>query len=300
MELRPLRTLVSIADQGSFAAAADSLGLTQSAISLQIKGLEDSLGRRLFDRSHRPPQLTELGQQLVVEARQILSLYDRIFENDSGILTGDLVLGAVPTALGSIMPPALAALRAQHPQLSIRVISGLSEELATQLRAGSLDASLASEPQHLAEGLRARPIRQDPLVVIAPMETKGQADRILLEENPFIQFSRRAWAGEQIDQALRERKIAVKRAMEIDSLEAIIEMVRHRLGVSVVPLPFGRRPEDLGLRALPFGNPPLTRPLVLLERNDSPKSHLITALNQALRRVAAQEHSFLEKLLSKR
>lgn len=294
MELRPLRTLVSIADQGSFAAAAESLGLTQSAISLQVKALEQTLGRRLFDRSHRPPQLTELGQQLVVEARQILSLYDRIFVSNSDLLAGDLVLGAVPTALGSIMPPALAALRAQHPQLSIQVVSGLSEELATQLRAGNLDASLASEPQHLAEGLHARPIRQDPLVVIAPLDTKGKGDRELLEGNPFIQFSRRAWAGEQIDRALRERNIAVVRAMEIDSLEAIIEMVRHRLGVSVVPLPFGRRPEALGLRALPFGNPPLTRALVLLERNDSPKSRLIAALGQALRSVAAQERPFLE------
>ncbi len=292
MELRPLRTLVSIADQGSFAAAAESLGLTQSAISLQIKGLEENLGRQIFDRAHRPPKLTESGQQLVVEARQILSLYDRIFDRDSGgLLTGELVLGAVPTALGSIMPPALATLRMQHPQLSIRVISGLSDELAGQLRAGGLDASLASEPQHLAEGLRARPIRQDPLVVIAPLEIGGKSDRELLEGNPFIQFSRRAWAGEQIDQALRERNIAVKRAMETDSLEAIIEMVRHRLGVSVVPLPYGRRPEALSLRALPFGAPPLTRALVLLERSDSPKGRLIAALGQALRRVTAQETS---------
>jgi len=296
MELRPLRTLVSIADQGSFAAAAESLGLTQSAISLQVKGLEESLGRPLFDRSHRPPRLTEAGRQLVVEARQILSLYDRIFAGVAGgLLSGELVLGAVPTALGSIMPPALAALRASHPQLSIRVVSGLSNELAEQLRAGSLDASLASEPQHLPEGLRARPIRQDPLVVIAPPDVPGSGDRELLESQPFIQFSRRAWAGEQIDQALRERGIMVRRAMEIDSLEAILEMVRHRLGVSVVPLPYGRRPESLGLRALPFGNPPLIRPLVLLERADSPKSRLIAALRQALRRLAADEPLYLEE-----
>lgn len=294
MELRPLRTLVSIADQGSFAAAAESLGLTQSAISLQVKALEESLGRALFDRGHRPPRLTEAGRQLVVEARQILSLYDRIFAGEDNLLSGELVLGAVPTALGGIMPPALVALRASHPQLSIRVVSGLSNELADQLRAGSLDASLASEPQHLPEGLRARPIRQDPLVVIAPPDVPGNRDRELLESQPFIQFSRRAWAGEQIDQALRERGIAVRRAMEIDSLEAILEMVRHRLGVSVVPLPYGRRPESLGLRALPFGNPPLTRPLVLLERADSPKSRLIAALGQALRRVAAQEPPYLE------
>ncbi len=296
MELRPLRTLVSIADYGSFAAAAETLGLTQSAVSLQIKALEVSLGQSLFDRSHRPPQLTEQGRQLVVEARQILSLYDRLFQADGdGMLAGELALGAVPTALGSIMPPALATLRTQHPKLSIRVTSGLSEELAGLLRSGSLDAALVSEPQHLAEGLLARQVYQDPLVVIAPPETKGKSDRDLLEANPFIQFSRRAWAGEEIDRALRERHIAVQRAMEIDSLEAIIEMVRHRLGVSVVPLPFGRRPEQLGLRALPFGDPPLMRPLVLLERAESPKNRLIAALGQALRSIGKSQNSLLKE-----
>ena len=294
MELRPLRTLVAIAEHGSFAAAALSLGLTQSAISLQMKALEESLGRRLFERKHRPPKLTEQGRLLVAEARQILSLYDRIFATDESLLAGDLVLGAVPTALGSIMPPALAGLRAQHPQLSIRVTSGLSEELATQLRSRELDAALASAPQHLAEGLRARTIRRDPLAVIAPLEMAGNRDRDLLERHPFIQFSRRAWAGEDIDRALRERNIQVKRAMEIDSLEAIFEMVRHHLGVSIVPLPFGRRPQAEGLRALPFGRPPLTRALVLLERSDSPKAALIGALASALTGVDRGDANFLK------
>lgn len=283
MELRPLRTLVAIADLGSFAAAADSLGLTQSAISLQVKALETSLGQALFDRSHRPPQLTERGRQLAIEARQLLSLYARLFDGgEDSPLSGELNLGAVPTALGGIMPPALAALRAQHPQLSIRVTSGLSDELAGLLRSGALDAALTSEPQHLAEGLVARPICRDPFLVIAPPEAEGRSERALLEGNPFIQFSRRAWAGEQIDRALRERGILVRRVMEIDSLEAIIEMVRHRLGVAVVPLPFGRRPAELGLRALPFGDPPLYRALALLERSEGGKHRLIAALGKAL------------------
>jgi len=288
VELRPLRTLVAIADHGSFAAAAETLALTQSAVSLQVKILEEGLGQRLFDRAFRPPRLTDRGQQVVVEARQLLSLYDRLFAADQAdVLAGDLNLGAVPTALGSIMPPALASLRAQHPQLAIRVTSGLSDELAALLQAGSIDAALVSRPQHLAEGLLARPIREDPLMVISPPEKRERSDRALLEGNPFIQFSRRAWAGEQIDRALRERGIVVRRAMEIDSLEAIIEMVRHRMGVAIVPLPFGREPARLGLRALPFGDPPLTRSLVLLERTGSPKNRLIAVLAKALRGVTA-------------
>ncbi|MEO1190989.1 MAG: LysR family transcriptional regulator [Pseudomonadota bacterium] len=287
MELRPLRSLVAIADQGSFAAAADRLGLTQSAISLQIKALEEQHGQTLFDRSHRPPILTEAGRQLVVEARHILVLYDRLFARGDAVVAGELTLGAVPTALGSILPPALAALRARHPQLAIRVTSGLSEELASQLRGGGLDGALVSDPQHLPEGLDAHEVQRDPLVVIAPPETEGATDLEILQRNPFIQFSRRAWAGEQIDRALRERGLTLTPAMEIDSLDAIIAMVRHRLGVSVVPLPFGRRPEDLGLRALAFGRPALYRSLVVLQPSESPKTLLLRTLRDALTAVVS-------------
>lgn len=287
MELRQLRTLVAIADYGSFAAAADAVGLTQSAVSLQIKHLEAELGTTLFDRRQRSPQLNNKGQVLVEQARKVVTLCDHMLQKaGSEALEGTLMLGAVPTMLGGILPEAFASLRDLYPNLHIKVSSGLSAELAARTRSGDINAAVVTEPQQLAEGLVAHKVAQEPLVVIAPPGVEGGSDRELLEAQPFIQFNRGAWAGQQIDQHLKSRKIRVSLGMEIDSLEAIARMVRQGLGVSVVPMPSGPDPIFAGLKWLPFGDPPLQRCLVVIERQGNPQSHLVSLLVEVLRRLS--------------
>lgn len=283
MELRQLRTMLAIADYGSFAAAADAVNLTQSAISLQIKNLEDELGFELFDRRHRPPVLNESGMQLVEHARKVVKTCDEISRlGGSDRLKGSLVLGAVPTTLTGIVPIALAAMRKRHPGLHIKVKSGLSVDLVGQLRSGDIDAALVSEPMQGADGLQSRRIAFEPLAVIAPPEIDGELDSELLEAAPYIQFNKRAWAGQQIDQHLKDRRIRVRVNMEIDSLEAIARMVRHGLGVSVIPLSTRAAPLSSGLKWVAFGTPPLYRNLVLMQRHANPKAPLADALIEIL------------------
>ena len=289
MEVRQFKTLVAIADYGSFAAAADAVGLTQSAISLQIKNLEDELGIELFDRRHRPPVLNTKGTLLVEHARTIVTTCDLIARLGAGnVLEGSLVFGAVPTSLGGIVPEALAAMREQHPNLHISVKSGLSLELAGQVRSGEIDAALVTEPTQLTNGVEMTAIAREPLVVIAPPNFDGESDRELLDRAPFIQFNKRTWAGQQIHQHLIDRAIHVKLGMEIDSLEAIARMVRHGLGVSVIPVSQRAPQIASGLKWLPFGEPPLFRNLVLIHRSSHHKDALVKALIQNLTMTAAR------------
>ncbi len=284
MELRQLRTLVAIAEHGTFAAAADAVGLTQSAVSLQIKALEDELGAPLFDRGRRPPQLNERGRALMRHARQVVEICNRITARaEEGGLAGMLVLGAVPTSFSGLLPKALSILRESHPRLHIQLSSGLSAELTVRVRAGELDAALVSEPMRLGEGLTAHAICREPLIVIAPPGTEGQSERELLESGPFIQFSRKAWVGRQIDQHLRDRGIRTVQSMEIDSLEAIVQMVAHGLGVSVVPRHLCGPNMPADFRCLPFGEPPQYRSLVIIERETSAQAPLVGALTEVLR-----------------
>ncbi len=291
MELRQLKTLVAITDFGTFAAAADAIGVTQSAVSLQIKGLEREIGTEIFDRRHRPPLLNDKGRSLVEQARKVLELCENIArQGGNEPLRGVLAFGAVPTCVGSILPPALAMMRARHPKLHIRVTSGLSAELAAATRAGELDAAIVSEPARLADGLVAERITREPLLVIAPPDVSGETDKELLEAASFIQFSRRAWAGQLIDRNLRDRKIRVNRGMEIDSLDAITRMVGFGLGVSVVPMPRTAMGILDSLKWLPFGDPPLHRSLVMIERLSSPQSQLVEALTGVLRQVSTAQN----------
>ena len=288
MELRQLKTLVAIADFGSFASAADAIGLTQSAISLQIKGLEQEIGAEIFDRRHRPPLLNDKGRTLVEQARKVLKLCDDISSQGANApLEGVLTFGAVATSIASILPPALAMMRQRHPKLNIRVTSGLSAELAAATRTGQLDAAIVSEPVQLADGLKANHITREPLLVIAPPDVPGTTDKELLEATSYIQFSPQAWAGQYIDRCISDRKIRVKRGMEIDSLDAVTRMVSFGLGVSIVPVPHTESAMLDRLKCLPFGDPPLYRTLVMIERQSSPQTNLVAALTDVLRQVSA-------------
>ena len=288
MELRQLRTLVMIADQGSFAGAAGVAGLTQSAVSLQVKMLEDELDCKLFDRTFRPPVLNARGEAAVARARTIVALCDELARTsgDAGQLQGTVTIGAVTSSLAGLVPEALAALRARHPGLHIKVISGLSDELAGAVRARELDAALLTEPERPVTGMDTHLVASEPLVVIAPPGTPGDSDEELLTALAFIQFNKRAWAGHKIQKNLKARAIKVKTGMEIDSLEAIARLVRQGLGVSIVPMPGGIPAFSSGLKWRAFGEPPLMRNLVVMERRAHGKAPLVSALVEVLRQVA--------------
>jgi DNA-binding transcriptional LysR family regulator len=128
-------------------------------------------------------------------------------------------------------------------------------------------------------GLDWHLIAAEPFVVIAPPNSIERDDVALLTQRPFIWFNRKTWAGAGIEAQLKTRKIKVNATMEIDSLEAISSMVREGLGVSIVPVCKGTRPEWDGLRAVPFGDPPFVREVgALIPSTPAPDALIIAFL----------------------
>ena len=297
MSIRFLRTFVTVAREGSFAAAAESLGLTQSAVSLQMKSLEEELRTELFDRTARRPTLNARGRALLERAEELVRLYDGLSEavSDEGDLAGMLVFGAVNTVATGVLPRALSLLKATHERLQTRVVSGLSAELVHQVDCGKIDAAIVSAPpSELDHDLVWHPLFDEPLVVIAPLrgsrdhgEAPAEADPChdagqLLESFPYIRFNRRAWAGRLIHGALRNRGIRVSESMELDSLEAIALMVSEGLGVSLVPLRRIAEPFPAPVKVVPFGDPPPCRTVGMVTRAGSARTALSDALAKAL------------------
>ena len=277
---RHLASLAAIADTGSFSAAGSALGRSHSAISLHIKALEDALNTRLVDRSVRPARLTADGEALAEHARRLEHVLEDIRTvGRSERLAGRLTVGIVPTAMVRLAPPALARLRAEHPDLALDIRTGLSSELAQAVRAGELDAAVLTEPHTVPDDLALHRVAEEPLVVIGPADATATRDVELLTAHRFIWFSRKTWAGQQIEHALAGRGIRVRAAMEVDSLEAIRSLVRHGLGVSIVPQ---TDPSPDGLTRLAFGNPQLKRRVALISRPATPKSRLLAVLQAAL------------------
>lgn len=282
MDLRHLKTLITIVETGSFAAAADRLHLTQSAISLHVKALEADTGRVLFDRSTRPPTLTPAGRRTLGPAREILGMWQTLSGQEPQSPSGRLKLGVVPTALTGFLPPALASLNRLAPELSVSVTSGLSAELVDLIGESQLDAAIVTEPDEIPPGLVWHPLVREPMVVLAPDTLTGDADADLLTQAPFLRFRRFAWAGRLIDRHLSERRLSVETMMELDSLEAIERLVASGLGVAVVPFRVGVALPH-GVRAVPFGRPTVTRSLGLVARSGNDfNATLLEALQAAI------------------
>ena len=284
MNLRALQSLVAIAEGGSFQQAAQRLGLSQSAVSMQIKALEERLGRILVDRASRPLRLSECGEAVLREARAMLEALARIeaLAEGTGDLAGTLFLGVIPTASTTLLPQALKALKTAHPRLGIRVESGLSGELTQKLAQGTLDAAIVTAPQTPDPAFARHLLVDEPLVLI---DLPGEGDPVDLDTargRPFIRFNRRAGVGEVIDRLLGQLGTDVETAMELDSIDAITRMVAEGLGIAIVPRSTLSPAMARRLRILPIDHPAARRWVVLLHEPGSRKARLIAPLVTAL------------------
>lgn len=289
MQLRQLRTLVAIADTGSFHAAAAKLGLTQAAVSMQMKSLEGSLQLELFERSVRPPRLNNTGQLLLEQVRDIVSSCDRLLDSSpvSSQLTGSIRIGTVP-GMSFILPQTLDNLHKAYRSLQVRVVSDTAHALVREVAQGRLDAAVVTQPQDLDQQLLSRPLLSEPLMVIAPRDLAGQSDAELLTGNPYIGYNRRAEVSRLIEQALGQRHIKVEPIMELDTLETFQLMVLHGLGVGILPISSIRDRFKEELIMVPFGSPALQRTISLVQRREHHRQIFLDTLYDALSRVAGE------------
>lgn len=292
MSIRHLKTLIAIADKGSFVEAAEAVFITQAAVSMQMKALEDELNMPLFDRTRRPPTLNEAGMSIVPKAREVVRNYEQLMETSAIFdkLSGQLSLGSVPTMLTGVLPTALASLRHSLPQLHIAVSSGLSSSLIAQVERGAIDAAIISEPPTERPGLSWTPFGIEPLIVIAPIDSPNDPPEVLLQTHPFIRFSKNAWVGQLIDEHLKNLGIVVNDTMELNTLEAISTMVYHGLGVSIVPQRNIQYPGALPLKRLSFTRKAPHRVLGLIEKENSAKAHLTKELITELAETMRKKH----------
>lgn len=237
MSIKHLRTLVSVHDSGSFLTASRELNVTLSTVSMQMKGLERELGAELFDRSHRPPKLTQAGVRLVEPARNLVKEYDNLVRQArfDEPLSGPVEIGAISTTTISLLPNALRLMAVQYPTAQIRVRTALTDDLIENVLSGQLDAALVTQPVDPPDGLRVVTVYSEELVVAGPAHL---ADRLSLEGldgTPFIRFVRRTGIGKIIDELLVRHGIRPDFRMEIDALEGILNMIASGLGASIVP-----------------------------------------------------------------
>ncbi len=282
--IRTLKTFLAVAQCGSFAAAGKQIGLTAAAVGLQIRTLEGELRQPLFDRSGRAVVFNTAGRELVAPVADLVARYEALATRTGGErLAGKLVMGALVSALMGAFADGLLALTRQHPLLEVKLLAGLSADFAQRVEHGELDAAIVTQPPlPPASHLVWTALYDEPMVLIAPRRPHFPvpADpRRMLAECPFLRFDRQAWTGHLVAQALVQAGVTAREGMELNSVEAIVALVRQGFGVSIVPqLANVQWSRDRSLRLVPLPAVDVKRRVGILERRQHSRQALTDAI----------------------
>src|SRR5436190_10086112 len=243
MDIRQLKAFVAIAESGTFTAGAVRVHVTQAAISMQIRQLENETGARLFVRAPRRVILTEAGEKLLERAYVILREHDAALEEMAaltGAHRGRLRIGSASAMVSADpLPQILRELKKRHEAVETSVVSGTSEELVRQVLAGELDAAFVSLPVE-ARGIQTELLSEDYLVGIASPRHKLANQKVIsayaLAGEKLILGERGGNTRRLIDQFFSHAGVTPKVVMELSRLAAIKRMVEEDMGVGIVPL----------------------------------------------------------------
>jgi DNA-binding transcriptional LysR family regulator len=288
--IRVLRTFIAVASEGSFAAAANRVALTQAAVGLQMRTLEADLRRPLFERQGKAVVLNDAGRELLPGVRQLVSQYDRMQASAPSHepMSGTVHLGAVVSAVRPLIMATLA-LKARHPALELHVSAAKSMELVAHVESGELDAAIAiREPGQTLAGLACTALYAEPMVLLTPRATTGGSVRALLQRHPFIRFDRSQHTGFLVERTLRKLKATPQEFLELNAIESIVELVRSGLGVSVLPLLRDARWQaDARLRVIEIAQAEARR-IALVQRREAANAAANAAVIGALVRQFRQ------------
>jgi DNA-binding transcriptional LysR family regulator len=241
LDAKLLRTFVTIVDLRSFTRAGRRLGLSQSAISQQIGGLERILGVKLLVRAGKGVRPTPAGEILLHYARQILQKVDeaqRVLTAYDATGSGVLRIGAGGAACEHLLPSVLQSFHAEFPRVELRVRSGPSRMSIAGLLEGDLDVGMVTLPVTESK-LRLLELGRDELVAIAAPShewaTRRRIEPRELADQPLLVYERRSSTFHIVERMLLEAGVFPRVVMEMDHLGAVSSMVRAGLGLAVVP-----------------------------------------------------------------
>ncbi|OZI55430.1 LysR family transcriptional regulator [Bordetella genomosp. 5] len=284
--IRELRTFLAVARDGTFTGAGRQLGLTQSAVSAQMRRLEDQLGVTLFERTGKSAVLNAHGREMVPQAEEMLALAERM-ASDVGAarVSGLLRIGAIASVQQDLLVRALASFRAAYPEVRVRLVPGVSLNLLGQVDSGEVDlAVLIRPPFSLPPELGWRSLVREPVLLAVPQACPEAPWRELITQQPFLRYDRSSFGGRVVDLFLKRHRLAVRDAIELDEIDALANLVRAGLGVAL--LPHARHLDLRGMRLLPLGDATLEREIGVIGRLPMERSPLAAKMVACLEEAA--------------
>jgi len=266
LDSRQVRAFCVLARTGSFTQSARELHLTQSAVSHSMKALERDVGCRLFDKLGKKLVLTQAGEQLLHHATRILQEMENARESMARLGKwgrGRLRLGASTTACQHVLPAVLREFKESFPDHSILIEPGDTPALVSALLRRRIDLALSLEAENEAQ-LEFHPLFTDELHFIVgalhPWALSRQVDRHEIARQNYVLYNRSSVTFRLIEDYFRLERLSLNTVIDLGNMEAIKELVKLGLGVSIVAPWIARREiEEGSIVALPLGRRRLRR-----------------------------------------
>ncbi len=298
MDLKQLEYFRHVAEFGSFTRAAAFLSVVQPALSRQIRQLELECGQNLLVRNGRGVTLTEAGTQLLEHARGILTQLGRAQQELNDRRNGDtghLTLGLPPSLGSNVTVPLVKAFRESLPNARLATAEGLSAYILEWLNSGRVDCALVYNAANQA-AFEAIPVLDEQLFFIAPRTARRESASITLAQladYPLVIPNRPHTMRMAVEHALAEVDRKIQVAHEIESIPAIIDLVRQGHGFAVLPINAVRStPWGDEVLAKPILAPTLTISLSMVTSSLRPKSRFMrNAMNLVCDTVRKEIHS---------
>jgi DNA-binding transcriptional LysR family regulator len=290
VNLRQVRAFMAVARFGSFTRAAQLLHLSQPALTVQIRQLEQGLGVRLFDRNTRTVSLTAVGRELIPAFQRLLQEFDAVVVNAKDLSAkrhGVVRLACLPSFASTILPGIIAGFRRRHPRVSFVLKDAVGKRILAMVRADEVDFGIgvadAEEP-----GLETLYLMQDRMHVVYPARHPlARTRKVTLEtvqQYPLVLMDPDSSVRAIVDAAFaRTGKLAMP-ACEATYMSSAIGMVRAGLGVTVLPSTAMELRANPRLRSKPIEDPGLTRRIAIVRK--------------ARRSLSPATESFIDELLA--
>lgn len=293
MNLRDLKYLIALIDHEHFGKAAENCFVSQPALSMQIKKLEQTLGIQLIERTNKSFLLTEHGKIIAEHARQVLSRVETMREFAKlakDPFSGELHLGIIPTLAPYLLPHVISGLTKAFPKLTIYLIEDKTSNLLTHLKQGKIDAALVALPV-VDESFSALPIFEEEFLLAVPKahtlskqkkvspSDLNNTSLLLLEEGHCLRDQALAFCQRSTNQASYNFKAT--------SLETLRHMVAANVGITLLPI-LSMQKND-GISYLPFSGIKPSRTIGLIWRPGSAKKPLLQKVVQQARQLMTKQ-----------
>lgn len=275
-DLADLRAFLAVADYGSFRAAAETIHLSQSALSRRIDKLEEALGVELFTRTTRKVELTTVGRAFVHRARSVLNELEGALLGIQDLaerLSGEVTLACVPSAVGHFLPSVFDEYHQRYPRIRIRVLDESSSDVLLAVTRGEADFGVTYIGTQEAD-IEFLPLIEEAFVLACPTNHSLSKRRSVawkdLVEHGYIALAQGSGNRFLIDQALANSPSRPRWFCEVNHVPALVSLVTAGLGVGVVPRMALPPDGHGGLSAVQLVEPRVSRTLGLIHRRGRP------------------------------